>query len=527
MDGYLALVLHAHLPFVRHPEHSEFLEEDWLYEAITETYLPLLEVYEGLWNDGIDFRISMTLSPSLLSMLNDGLLRERYANRLRRLIGLAEQEHDRHKDEPHLQYLAGFYRDLFAQRLHQYEDLYQRDLVGAFRKFVHRGRLEVLTCGATHGFLPLMQEHPQSVHAQLEVAARYHDACFGRRPDGIWLPECAYYPGLDRQLRDVGIRYFIGESHAIEHATPRPRHGVYAPIYTPAGVAVFSRDQVSGGQVWSSASGYPGDGIYREFYRDVGYDAPFDYIRPYIQPTGLRKHVGIKYHKVTGDTDQKGLYDPYAARMKAAEHARHFTDSRRDQLAELHQRLGRPAIITSPYDAELFGHWWFEGPWFLDVVLRQASCDHPTWRLTTPIEYLRQEPTQQVAQPPMSTWGEDGYAKVWLDTCNDWIYPHLHAMAERMTELADRHTDPSDLERRALNQAARELLLAQSSDWPFIIYQETSVDYAVRRVKEHIVRFNRLYEQLSGFGLDEEMLASIEARDNIFPDVDYRTWASR
>jgi 1,4-alpha-glucan branching enzyme len=244
-DGYLALVLHAHLPFVRHPEYPEFLEEDWLFEAITETYLPLLEVYERLWDDDVDFRITMTLSPPLLSMLNDELLRERYVERLKRLIRLAQRECDRHKDEPHLLYLAEFYLELFERRREQYEVKYGRDLTGAFKKFIERGCLEVMTCGATHGFLPLLQNSPQSVWAQVEVAARYHEECFGMRPQGIWLPECAYFPGLDATLRAAGIRYFIGESHAIEFAVPKPRYGVHAPIYTPSGVAVFARDQNS------------------------------------------------------------------------------------------------------------------------------------------------------------------------------------------------------------------------------------------------------------------------------------------
>jgi len=181
-------------------------------------------------------------------------------------------------------------------------------------------------------------------------------------------------------------------------------------------------------------------------------------------------------------------------------------------------------IVVAPYDAELFGHWWFEGPRFIDYVLRQVACDRDNYVLTTPGEYLRNHPTQQVAQPPMSSWGEEGYAKVWLNESNDWIYPHLDAMAERMSGLAHRYLEPTPLERRALNQAARELLLAQSSDWPFIISQNTNVNYAVTRLREHIVRFNRLYEALTGFGVKEDMLEGIEARDNIFPNIDYAVY---
>lgn len=524
--GYLCLILHAHLPFVRHPEYPEYLQEDWLFEAITETYLPLLEVYQGLWEDGIDFRISMTMSPPLISMLNDELLRDRYAARMRRLLELTQRELVRHKHDPGHLALARYYHELWSWRLHQFEVLYQRDLVRAFGSFQDRGRLEILTCGATHGFLPLMRDYPESIRAQIEVAARHYEDNFGRRPRGIWLPECAYDPTVEPFLKESGISYFIGESHAVGHAVPRPVFGVHAPIITPGGVAVFARDIESSRQVWSADVGYPGDPVYRDFYRDVGYDAPYDYIRPWIQPTGLRKMVGLKYHRVTGKTDHKELYDPGLASQRAAEHAGNFTFNRKLQIDHLHATYGRPVVVVSPYDAELFGHWWYEGPQFLNYALRQASCDHHDWKLGTPAEFLQQHPVQQMAQPPMSTWGARGDASVWLNPRTDWIYPHLHAMAERMTELANRYPDPSELERRALNQAARELLLAQSSDWAFIIHGDTDVHYAQQRTQEHIVRFNRLYEQLTGHGVQPEMLEAIEARDNIFPKLDYRVYAS-
>jgi 1,4-alpha-glucan branching enzyme len=527
MQGYLALILHAHLPFVRHPEYPEFLEEDWLFEAIAETYLPLLETYEGLWRDGIDFRVSMTLSPPLVSMLRDPLLQERCAERLRRLIDLAEDEVERHKDHGHLHYLAGWYRDLLNRRLHQFEVLYERDLAAAFKKFQDRGRLEILTCCATHGFLPLLSAYEPAVRAQVRVAVDFHTEVFGRRPRGIWLAECAYFPGLDRILREEGLEYFVGETHAVRHATPRPRYDVHAPIVTPSGVAVFARDIESSQQVWSSVVGYPGDPDYREFYRDIGFDSPLDEVRAWVQPNGLRKMTGIKYRRVTGKTENKELYDPHRAEEKAAMHAADFTLNRAAQISHLHSLYGgHQPLIVAPYDAELFGHWWYEGPRFIDYLLRQVSCDRDSYNLTTPGEYLRANPTQQVAQPPMSSWGEGGYSKVWLNERNDWIYPHLDAMAERMTSLADRFEEPTALELRALQQAARELLLAQSSDWAFIITQDTNVNYAVKRTREHIVRFNRLYEALTGFGVDEEMLEAIETRDNIFPNIDYTVYRS-
>lgn len=181
--------------------------------------------------------------------------------------------------------------------------------------------------------------------------------------------------------------------------------------------------------------------------------------------------------------------------------------------------------MVAPYDAELFGHWWFEGPEFLDALVRQAGAEPGAFTFITPGEFLRRHPTHQAATPAASSWGEGGYWRVWLNEKNEWIYPHLRAAQERMTELARRFPRPDAIQERALKQAARELLLAQASDWPFLLRSETRPGYARKRVREHLLRFTRLYEQLAGEPLDREWLRQVEERDNLFPDLNYRYWA--
>jgi 1,4-alpha-glucan branching enzyme len=520
-QGYLAMVLHAHLPFVRHPEHERFLEEDWLYEAITETYLPMLEVMQGWERDGVPWRLTMSLTPPLLSMLDDELLRARYRLHLERMSELVDKELLRTRFHGHLHYLAGHYREQL-DRATALWDRYDGRLVYAFGDMLRTGRLEILTCGATHGYLPLMQVHPQAVWAQIKVASDHYKRCFGQAPRGIWLPECGYYPGLEGMLHDAGIRACVMDNHALLNATPRPRHGAYAPLYCPnTGVATFGRDHESSEQVWSSQSGYPGDVVYREFYRDIGYDLDFDYIGPYVQPTGDRKNTGIKYHRITGKTAHKELYDPHWAREKAAEHAANFMFNRERQIEHLRGVFGRPPIVVSPYDAELFGHWWYEGPWWLDYVIRKSCYDQPVYRITHLVEYLNEQPTQQVAQPAQSSWGDKGYHEFWLNESNEWVYPHLHKAADRMIGLARDIVDADGLMRRALNQAARELLLAQSSDWAFIMRTGTMVEYAVRRTVSHLRRFSRIHDEIRWGRIDERWLSQVEYLDNIFPDIDY------
>jgi 1,4-alpha-glucan branching enzyme len=525
MPGYLSIVLHAHLPYVRHPEHEEFLEEDWFYEAITETYLPLLLSFDRLAEEGVPFRVTMTMTPPLVGMLRDELLMKRYARNIDKLVELAEKELHRNQGDGHLRYLAQYYLDHFKTLRSAFHDRYHRDLVGAFKRLQDHGVLEIITCGATHGFLPLMQQYPEAVRAQISVAAAHYRLSFGRDPRGIWLPECGYYPGVEKFLAAEGIRFFFVDTHGLLDATPRPRYGCYAPLYTPSGPAAFGRDPESSQQVWAKETGYPGDVLYREFYRDIGWDLDFEYIKNYIQPTGARKNTGIKYHAITGPTAKKKLYDPFKAKVRAGEHAANFMQNRIKQFQHLQGVMGQKApVVVSPYDAELYGHWWFEGPWFLDALLRKSATEQTTYKLATPSDYLRENPENQVATPPMCSWGAGGYAGVWLDSSNDWIYRHLHKCAERMIELANRFPDASGLQRRSLNQAARELLLAQSSDWAFIMKTGTMVEYATRRTKEHVLRFNRLYDQIVGGTVDESWLTMVEGRDNLFAEIDYRVY---
>lgn len=523
MRGILILHLHAHLPYVRHPEHASFLEEDWLFEAITETYLPILSRLDVLADEGVPFRLSMTMSPPLVQMLRDELLCTRYDRHLDRICELAEREVARTQNDPVHHKTARFYRDHFFHSRWLWHEKYRRDLVAAFRSLQDRGHLEIVTCGATHGFLPLVQTRPEMVRAQVSVAAAHYRLHFGRDPLGIWLPECGYYPGLDRIVAEENLRYFFVDTHGITDATPRTRFGVHAPIFTPSGVAAFGRDPESSEQVWSAELGYPGDPAYRDFYRDIGFDLDWEYVRPYIQPTGERKSTGFKYHRITGKTDRKEPWDWEQAFERAREHAANFVFNRERQFEHLHSVLkGRRPVVVAPYDAELFGHWWFEGPVFLEQVIRRAA-EQPTFVLGTASDYLRAEPTNQVATPPMCSWGAGGYAGVWLDGSNDWIYRHLLYLGKRMSELAERETDSPKLT-RALNQAARELLLAQSSDWAFIMKTGTMVEYAIQRTQEHVSNFLRLDQEIRNDSIDEGWLGWLEYRNNLFPEIDYRIY---
>jgi 1,4-alpha-glucan branching enzyme len=522
--GYWCLQLHAHLPYVRHPEYPDFLEEDWLYEAISETYLPLLSVFENFIEDEVDFRLTMTISPPLCNMLADSLLQERYYNRLNKHIELAVKELDRTKNKQEFHDSAKMYYDCFLDSKRLWEK-YNGNILLGYKKFQDLGKIEIITCCATHGFLPLMNNE-KAQKAQIKVACQDYQRYFGKRPNGIWLAECAYYSGIDKILAEENLRFFFTESHAILYATPRTKYGIFAPIYSKYGVAAFSRDMETAQQVWSAQAGYPGDPVYREFYRDLGYDLDYDYIKPYLHSDGIRRNIGMKYHRITGKVSlgDKQPYIPQLAKNKAAEHANNFLFNRTKQIEHLFGVLDREPLVVSMYDAELFGHWWFEGPDFINYLFRKMHYDQNIIKPITPSEYLNKFPVNQVVDLAASSWGDKGYYEVWLNGSNDYIYRHLHKVQDRMTELANKFPNANGILERALKQSARELLLAQSSDWAFIMATGTMVEYAIKRTQEHLISFSNLYSQINSNSLNEEYLRNLEQKNNIFPDIDYRVY---
>jgi 1,4-alpha-glucan branching enzyme len=297
--GYLALVLHAHLPFVRHPEYRYFLEENWYFEALTETYLPLLDAFDRLTHDGVPFRVTVGLTPTLLAMFADPFLAGRYLEHLDLLRELAEREVQRTRNQPEFHGMARLYRDWLDRAHFLFATEYGRNPATGFARLERAGRLELITSAATHGYLPLLDYTPQAVRAQIKIGVDEHVRHFGKRPAGFWLPECGFLPGHDAFLAEAGVRYFFTDAHGVLYASPRPRYANFAPIFTRHGVAAFARDLESSKQVWSASEGYPGDYEYRDFYRDIGFDLDLDYVRPYLTPESERVPTGFKYYAIT------------------------------------------------------------------------------------------------------------------------------------------------------------------------------------------------------------------------------------
>lgn len=513
--GKLALVLHAHLPYVRSANPGS-LEEDWFFQALMECYLPLLEVLETSVkaNDQTP-KITISLSPTLLSLLSDQELKSRFPEWVNLRLNLLEKSTKAQNE-------AGRYLSKnIKNQLQNWLDC-EGEIIQRFSQLEQLNAVDLLTCAATHGYLPLLRETPEAVKGQLKTAVREHQRFFGKKPKGIWLPECAYYEGLDHLMRECDLRYSVLDGHGVLHANPRPKFGIYAPICTKNGIAFFGRDSDSTLPVWSAREGYPGNPEYREFHRDLGWDMPLEE----LQKLGIKSNrpLGLKLYKVTGNSSirEKDIYHPQLASKQVIDHAKDYLIGRKRQLLKLKEETGINPLLIAPFDAELFGHWWFEGPMFIAEIFRQAQ----TYQIqfTHLKDYLTSKRDIQLCEPCPSSWGQGGFHKYWLNETNAWVVNEWSKAGKAMVERCSNGVS-SQLNLRILQQAARELLLSQSSDWSFILRAGTTTEIAKERIHRHLNRFWILMQAVESKDyLSESDLKELELEDAIFPLIHANDW---
>lgn len=511
--GKLLFLLHAHLPFVRHPDYERFLEENWLFEAISETYLPLVQVLFRLLEKGVPGTINLSVSPPLLEMLSDPLLIERYSKHLYKQLELIEKEMIRFEADAEKIPVIRFYHSRQKALIHTWEKVCQKNLLTAFKSLEDSKILTLLTCVGTHPFLPAYQSDPDSIRLQLEVTSRSFETAFGKKPKGVWLPECGYFDGLDSLLAEYGFEYFFLETHGVLLAEPPPTYGVFAPIKTPAGLYCIGREQSSSVEVWSRKSGYPGHPEYREFFRDIAFERERKYLGEYFFAGESPIETGLKYYRITGG-EHKMIYRPWNAMRLAEDHARLFIANREATFTDLIPHVeGHEASILSPYDAELFGHWWFEGPLFIEALFEKAATSS-ILELAS-VETICKTPDSSTHRPVFSSWGEGGFSSVWMNDEVQDAYPRFFKMKSLYNHL--RSLKKTKRLNRIITQMAREILLFQSSDWAFMIHNHSAEGYAKSRLDEHYKNVLSLYDLALSKQSDLKELDRLEKKNNLFP----------
>ena len=557
--GAFTFVLHSHLPYARLAGSWPHGEE-WIHEAAVETYIPLLETLYDLKEEGVPYRITVGITPILAEQLADEDVKNHLDQYLEDRIAAAKKDIAYFEEEEpgseQLRILARWYKGEFERVKSAFDTRFKRDLIGAFRRLQDDGLIEITTCAATHGYLPLMS-NDSTINAQLKTGVESYKRMFGRAPSGIWLPECAYRPayitetgrkrpGIEYFLAANNLKVFFSETHTItggqpvgvaggdiigpygvikrryvipssaQMLTPERQATTFQPYYVSdttnypvsdehSGVSVIGRNNRVGQQVWSAQFGYPGDFDYREFHRKAGTS-------------------GIQYWRITGagvDLGQKDLYHPDWAAYKVDQHAEHFAHLVWDQLHAYHKETGQFGLVSANYDTELFGHWWFEGVSWLGKVLRHLASNSEV-EMTTASRHITQHPPQQVLNIPEGSWGAGGTHFVWDNNETHWMWTPIHEAEERMESLANKQTNPTKDALTVLNQAAREALLLESSDWPFLVTTGQAREYAIQRFSQHLERFNKLAASLEAGSPDVDLADELWETDKVFPDIDYR-----
>jgi len=544
--GCFAFVLHTHLPYSRNAGRWPHGEE-WLFEAASESYIPLIEMLRRL-PDGLQGGLTMSLTPVLLEQLASPEVMAGTLEYIQDRSARAARDVSRFEalSDAVGASLAAYYRDWYAARGAYLRDELAGDLVGAFRNLVEAGRIEALGSGATHGYLPLL-DRDSSIYSQVRTGIETHRRHMGRSPEGFWLPECAYRgavgsgadrrPGLEEFLDAQGIRFFLVESHAIEGGSPALDRSTLPDFYLlPAGlrrqapratpvsgrttarpyyvgqsdVVAVARNRRLSMQVWSGDLGYPGDAAYREFHKKDS-------------------SSGMKYWAVSGpgvDLGYKRYYDRAAAQARVEAHARHFAGEVLAELARQHEAWGERATVVVAFDTELFGHWWFEGIDWLAAVLRILGSDERVGVLPVG-EALRRHPPDSAIELPASSWGAGGDDSTWNNGLTSDIWASLHEselLAESLVENVPVARRPFIL------QALRELLLAESSDWPFLITTGQAAGYGRRRFETHTERFrllSRIAQSEAVQPADWDYLRDTQSRDQVFQFLDAEWFKNR
>jgi len=527
MKGALLLVLHSHLPYCKKAGVWPCGEE-WVWEAMSESYIPIIDLICDRHDQGIETGITLCFSPILLEQLSDGYMQDRFVSYMRGRIQLAESDVAafESQNEPEFARLATMYREGYEKSLQTFTDRFNCDLPGALARLAGAGCIEVMSSAATHAYLPLLATE-ESVRLQVDVGVATHKRLFGSAPRGFWLPECGYFPtganrpGMEEILAGWGIEYFLVDAHALQggstagvylgpdrgqvesNAERIPGRTTFLP-YTAGDsqLRVLGRNSRVGLQVWSECWGYPSDPAYREFHK-------------------RHENSGLRYWRITSkliDLSGKAPYEPEVAEQRAREHAAHFAGLVKRQLMEFNERTGMCGAVVVPFDMELFGHWWFEGVEWLRACFREfARWDE--FRIMCTSDYLDQVSPAGCIALPESSWGEGGKHRVWDNSRTRWIWENTHEGEQKMRALL-KEVSPGFEQLPYLEQAVRELLLMQSSDWAFLVGTGQAEDYGNRQFLDHMARFERLLEMD-----DPRSLAWIQKRDNIFADIDLlRRW---
>lgn len=514
-----ALVLNivAHQSFIRHLEGENVSKNSLLFSAISDTYLPLLNMFANLEAEGVPFRVNMVMTPTLCSMLSDPVIQEQYIEWLDGIILLGEAEVNRYPEDSTERKLASQCLEQAKMNKHDFQETFNQDIISSIVYYAKHGYIELMATAATYSFFPHYADIPEAIQAQIETGLRSHKQYFGLAPEGFWLPYMAYVPGLENIIRSYGFNYTILEKQGFLFANPKPDCGIFAPVRCKNALAVFAREK-------DDLAERTGNGVYRNQEKDIGFEAEESYLSENIKDWNARVPTGYRYwSKSSGDA----FYDEDAAYIQTKQDAADFISAQTEKLNKAAELCpDKDVSVVCSFDASLFGGNWHEGITWLEQIFRQLSMQDAI-ELCTCSDLLDNQFSLQQITPFTSASGESGYGEGFLDNTNAWMLRYSRKATERMIDLAARFSDDTGLKARSLNLAAKEVLLAQSGDWAEMIHEDVSPDYAEFRFKESISAFSTIYDSLGSNSISTEWLTRMEKEHQLFPNMNYHVFSTK
>ncbi len=520
----IVITLVAHQGYIYQQDNatSKMLETEYLFSAISDTYLPLLDMFETLDLDAIPFKLVLVLTPTLCTLLSDYDVQNRYIAWLDQLILLGEHELQLClPDSPRFREAEACLSRVRKNR-HNFTEVYKSDLLSAFRYYADRGSIELMATAATSAFLPYYSDLPEAINAQIEAGVQSHRQFFGVVPDGFWLPAMGYTSGLDRILRNYNFSYTILDAHGVLFADPLPKNGIFSPVKSQNGLVLFARDAASHTML-SGPGGFINHTVYRDQDRDIAFEADRTELESYLGSDGIRTVSGFKYWSKEVDT----WYDSAAAERQVLSDAREFVEAQYTKLQEASRILCTDNVsVTCVFNAKVFGNCWFEGIKWLEHVFRTVA-EYPDLIITDCAGLASDKGSLQEINPFISAATGTGYGENLLDTSNGWMLEYARKACERMIYLAERFPDDSGLKARTLNLAAKEVLLAQSSDWPAMLSQRVFPEYAESQFKKNVLAFTTVFDSLGASTISTEWLTNMEQEHPLFPWMNYHIFNTK
>ncbi|MCQ2613624.1 MAG: DUF1957 domain-containing protein [Treponemataceae bacterium] len=513
----LVMTIVAQEPFIRHVDQADenYSKNEILFTAISQTYLPLLNMFADLEAEGIAFKVNMVISPVVCEMLSDPQIQLQYIEWQTKIVCLGEAEVERCKNDPDKLALAQLYLARAKRNLRDFQETLNQDILSKFIYFARRGNIEFLATSATPAFFPHYMDIPEAIQAQVETGLQFHKKYFGVAPEGFWLPNMGYAPALEWIIRPYGFNYTVLDTHGLLFGTPQPRNGIFSPARTRNSLVLFARDKENGLECANTS-------VYRNQEADIGFECDDDYFKTNFGATNVRVGTGYRY---SCKEDGK-VYSQEDALTQAVTDAENFVQNKVQKLEKAAMLCETDVCDVCTYNIEDFGTNWYEGITFLEQVMRKVAFNEDI-ELALYSELIGQQFNLEKVEPFPSSSEGTGYGENLLDNANSWMLRYVRKACERMIDLAARFTDDTGLKERSLNLAAKEVLLAMSADWPRMVLGGDHPDYAEFRFKESVAAFSTVYESLGSNAISTEWLTRMEKQHNIFPEMNYHVFATK